>query len=77
MQTAAAPATPWTSVSGRLSRSQTGRRGHRPGMTSPEQRQDIPETPEEDPLGERTLRADPGEMDPPAEENDAAPAQNL
>ena len=51
--------------------------GHTLGMTQPEQRPDMPETPHEDPLGERTVRADPGERDEPAQENDAAPAQNL
>lgn len=54
-----------------------GEAGHSPGMTNPEQRPDVPETPHEDPLGERTVRADPGERDEPAQENDAAPAQNL
>ena len=46
-------------------------------MTEPEQRQDVEGTTGEDPLGERTVRAEPGEPDEPSPENDAAPGQNL
>ncbi len=47
-------------------------------MTEPEQRQDVEGTTGEDPLGERTVRAEPGgPEDRPSEENDAAPAKQL
>ncbi len=46
-------------------------------MSEPDQSQDVPITPGQDPLGENTLREEPGKPDEPSPEDDAAPAKNL